>query len=404
MIQFIPIEKRHNCDAIFELYFYMVALKTPFCPEDVFPTDSFHEQGDINKHSAPVGAFYNIKGKRPRLRVKRYRDLLRNYGINELQNSSQSIRRENDALLAKRIIERVSAGIPAERSLYVFLYEGLPYDDFHIHKDRFHCLLTSYMDDESLNQANLCFECDNTTDLSEVFRYTEFADLDEAVKLMELLEVPVCPYCNRNFTTSISASNATRQGQFDHYRDKSHYPWFALSLMNLIPACGYCNQIKSDREELVLYPYKEGMDRYYRFRTQPLSGISYLTGAMLAPDEFTIVVEEGPVSAAPDHAERIRNSLDIFHLKELYQTHQEHIAWIFRQRYVFPDAYLTNLCQMFPKLFPTVQEARDMLYFRHISPEHWGKHPLSKLTNDIDEEITELESRFQQTQKRSNAS
>lgn len=35
-----------------------------------------------------------------------------------------------------------------------------------------------------------------------------------------------------------------------------------------------------------------------------------------------------------------------------------------------------------------------MLYMRYISSDRWGEHPLSKLTHDIDEEITELENHY----------
>ena len=36
--------------------------------------------------------------------------------------------------------------------------------------------------------------------------------------------------------------------QIDHYHPKSIYPAFAISLSNLYPICGYCNQIKNNNE------------------------------------------------------------------------------------------------------------------------------------------------------------
>ena len=395
MIQFLPLEKHPNNKAILELYFYMVAMVMPFPPEDVFPTDYFHEHGDILKPMFPVKSFYKISQKRPRKRTKEYRNLLHDYDVNDWLGLSTKDRLENDARLAKAIIKKAFAGKPTDKSLYAFLYEGMAQDDFHVNKKRLHCLLTSYMDDESLECSMLNFECikhnNFLNDLLEVFRYNKFANMQSTVQLMELLNVPVCPYCNRNFTTTVSHTKGIRQGQFDHYRSKSQNPWFALSLLNLIPACGFCNQSKGGSTKSVLYPYKEGMDRYYRFRTKYVHGIGYLTGAPKTLDEFEIVGEFGPVLPTREQAQRIQNSLDLFHLRELYQTHQEHVAWIFRQRYIFPDAYLDQLRQAFPTLISSVQDARNMLYLRHISPEHWGEHPLSKLTHDIDEEITELE-------------
>ena len=401
MIRILPLEQRANYDTILELYFYRIAMVTPFCPEDIFPTGTFHEKGDIQMPSHPVKDFYKVSQKDPRDRRRspRYTDLLRD---NNLPIRLKEEGLKDDAILAKRIIKKAFHQVPKNKSLYEFLYEGLPDDDFHVHGDRLRCLLTSYMDDESLKQAGLCFECPDPekSNLFDVFRYISFAESKMAVQLMAMQEVSVCPYCNRNFTTTISnAKGGTRQGQFDHYRSKSQYPWFALSLRNLIPACGYCNQNKGDKKGLVLYPYKEGMEKYYRFRTRPVHGVSYLTGAPQTLDEFEVVGEKGPVPMAQDYDERIKNSLNFFHLNELYQTHQEHIAWIFGQRYIFSDSYLEHLHQTFPALFSSAQEARELLYLRHISPDRWGEHPLSKLTHDIDEEITELESHFSDGEK-----
>ncbi|MCH5260977.1 MAG: HNH endonuclease [Lachnospiraceae bacterium] len=326
MIQLLPLERRTNYGAILELYFYMVAMVMPFCPEDVFPSETFYQQGDLQKSAFPVTEFHNKSGKRARQRTNAYKSLLDKYRIVETAKLSPQERRENDALLAKRIIERAFTGAPVDRSLYFYLYEGLPKNNFHVHRNRLHCLLTTYMDTGSLKADNLCFECADPEDLCEVFRYAKFANMSEAIQLMGLLGVSVCPYCNRNFTTTISSTNGMRQGQFDHYRSKSDYPWFALSLRNLIPSCGYCNQIKGDEEKLVLYPYKEGMNQHYRFRTRPIHGIGYLIGSPLTLTEFEVLVEKGSVSATEDYDDRIQNSLKLFHLKELYQTHQEHIA------------------------------------------------------------------------------
>jgi len=391
MIQFPPLESRNNYDAILELYFYMIAMVMPFPAEDIFPSDSFYEYGDISKSTFTVKSFYLKSGKNPRRRNIIYKALLRDYGINESLNLSRNERFKNDAYLAKLILKKAFVGVPENKSLYDFLYKGLPQDDFHVNREHLHLLLTAYMDENSLEHYGLGFECIDSENLSEIFRYSKFADLSDAIKLMDLLEVPVCPYCNRNFTSTVSKDNGIRQGQFDHYRSKSKYPWFSLSLYNLIPTCGYCNQSKSDKSIQVLYPYKESMSEYYCFKTKPVHGVDYLTGNPSSLNEFTIVGEKGPIMPTSEQTEHIQNSLEIFHLNELYNTHHEHIAWIFRQRYIFSDTYLLSLCQAFPTLFSSIQEVRDMLYMCHISPEHWGEHPLSKLTHDIDKEITELE-------------
>lgn len=394
MIQFIPLEQRTNYDAIMALYYYMLAMSMPFYPEDIFPGEFFYEDGDLRKNTHPVESFLSVTNKRPMQRTIQYKTLLRRYHIIEHPNLSMKQRMKNDALLAQRIIRKASEHASVGQSLYHYLYEDPPYYQGHVNRERLQCLLTSYMDADSLCLAKLKFDGVNKDDLLQVFRYEKFASMPESVRLLDLLNSPVCPYCNRNFITAVPDEEGTRQGQFDHYLNKSEYPWFALSLKNLIPACGYCNQNKGRRKELVLYPYKEGMDKHYRFRTRPIHGVNYITGSPLASDEFKVVGEEMLNSASHGYEERLHASLKYFHLNELYQSHNEYILWIFRQRYIFPDAYLAHICKTFNGLFSSVQEAREMLYMRHLSPECWSEHPLSKLTHDIDEEISELENQF----------
>ena len=62
------------------------------------------------------------------------------------------------------------------------------------------------------------------------------------ISLIQDLGVTVCPYCNRNY---INSRNYIQGCEFDHYFSKSSYPFFALTLSNLIPSCSTCNRIKN---------------------------------------------------------------------------------------------------------------------------------------------------------------
>lgn len=55
-----------------------------------------------------------------------------------------------------------------------------------------------------------------------------------------------CPYCSIN-----------KPNQLDHYMDKSTYGQLATRRLNLVPLCGHCNWLKSDK------PYKDFMHPYY---------------------------------------------------------------------------------------------------------------------------------------------
>lgn len=390
MIQLSPLEGRANYQAIMALYDYMVARAVPFVPEDVFSSDTFYVQGDLSR-PASVTDFHKLSGTRPRERTASYMARLRDYGIDE-SNIRADKRRANDARLAKEIIRRASDGVPEEKSLYAFLYGDMPREDYHVLPDRLHRLLNAYMDEDSLKAEGLLFDVKECPELlDDVFRYARFSDKSLSIRLFELLNVPVCPYCNRNFTTTVSKKGGMRQGEFDHYRSKSKYPWFALSIRNLIPSCPSCNHNKRDEDALILYPYKEGLDSCGSFRTVPVNGLDYLTGTFNDPDDFRIAVKKEGKTPLAGLAERMENSLNLLRLEELYNSHKEFVSSIFQKRYIFPETYLQSVYEEFEGLFSSVQDVRDMFYMRHVSPESWGEHPLSKLVHDIDEEITELE-------------
>ena len=60
----------------------------------------------------------------------------------------------------------------------------------------------------------------------------------------------VCVYCLAQ-NTSIYKSNKKKEfyltGNLDHVKPKSKFPFISLSINNLVPVCGHCNQRKLDR-------------------------------------------------------------------------------------------------------------------------------------------------------------
>ena len=78
--------------------------------------------------------------------------------------------------------------------------------------------------------------------------YTRFFTSDDRkfkiknnISLIKDLGITVCPYCNRNY---INSRHDKLGCEFDHYYNKDNFPFFALTLSNLIPSCSTCNRIK----------------------------------------------------------------------------------------------------------------------------------------------------------------
>lgn len=68
-----------------------------------------------------------------------------------------------------------------------------------------------------------------------------------AYELIQKVNNSVCPYCNRSFTHAVFDNDiGFGRPEIDHFLPKSIFPFYALSLFNLIPVCHTCNHAKSD--------------------------------------------------------------------------------------------------------------------------------------------------------------
>ncbi|MFS1989749.1 HNH endonuclease [Vibrio splendidus] len=94
--------------------------------------------------------------------------------------------------------------------------------------------------------------------LKEIFDYEKCIKKTLAMKLLSESEVYVCPYCNIHNIKSDNYENKTKRSYrpaLDHFYPKSKYPFFALSLYNLVPACGECNTTNKGAYDTYENPY-----------------------------------------------------------------------------------------------------------------------------------------------------
>lgn len=122
-------------------------------------------------------------------------------------------------------------------------------------------------------------------ELSKAFGYTKFRK-SELNRLALMLNVKTCLYCNQQYTIAFGASpdrsveglklkDITAFLQFDHFYDKSTYPLLSMSLYNLVPSCGVCNQKKSARGyDLSVHPYVRGLSEAIFFRIKDRTALT----------------------------------------------------------------------------------------------------------------------------------
>lgn len=367
MILAKPEWGRKSAEDIWALYYYLLYQVLPFNPANYLPVDE-------------KGGYYYEKGDRSTERI---------YPKHALKPP------KSDEYLHD-LIESVST------DLCSFLYP----DGKSIDRKNLRTILTTPTDESTYIREKLNFSlakaCVGKREqarawkplLSEVFDYEALSKQPLFPKLIELLGVGVCPYCNRNFTTTVKKRKTEyhRQNQIDHYLAQSTHPWLAVSLLNFIPSCGNCNHKKSDDDCFVLYPYFEEFGDVYRFRTRPQTGIGYLLGVPGTEDSFQIEIEQKPGTFADKtHQAHVENSIHKFGLDVLYrESHNASVRRIFEQRFLLSDAYIDSLCSSFPDYFKTREDVHSMFYLKSIDENELEKEPLAKLTHDINTEIDEL--------------
>ena len=344
----------------------MVADVVPFFREDVLD-------------GLPAGTL----GK-PRARGKSYRNYLQQRKITDGTDDNE--RKRVDARLAERLIAEYSG------KLHCRLYQGCS-GDGHVNKSNLRELLTVWLEDGDIpNDLRFDDTGDSKPLLAHVFRYEVFSQHKDLYDYVKRIGAEVCPYCNRLFTTTVTAKGHRTRPQLDHFKSKTEYPYLALSINNLVPSCGVCNLLKHDGDEKLVYPYGEEMGDACSFKTTiPKDHITaVLTGSRIASKEFKLDLSVNLPDAESAQAKRLENSIDKFALKELYESHRPYVADLYFQRYILTDERVEDIYNQFRTLFKSKQEVRDALLAMSNLAEHPGDRPLSKLTRDIQREIEAL--------------
>lgn len=237
----------------------------------------------------------------------------------------------------------------------------------------------------SLTKNSKNIECLGATPISEIFNYTKFSKKTTtkygAYQLAENLKIPVCPYCNRIYTSTI----ITRKGVpiirpvFDHYFSQEKHPLLALSFHNLIPCCTFCNSnLKGEREldlDRHIHPYiidKLNDVNSFKFK--------YLLKTVKSVER--IIIEDVTVHFLGAMPKKMKNTLDFFKVEDIYNAHKNIVEDMIELRDKISPKYIKSTMTQYPCLFGN---ERDILRlaFGIVGDENMYKHPLSKLRRDI---------------------
>lgn len=237
--------------------------------------------------------------------------------------------------------------------------------------------------------------CHLKTMLQQIFNYNNFIGQYNpskwgAYSLAEKLQVAVCPYCNRQFTTTYQSINGRTRPQLDHFFDKATYPYLAVSFFNLIPSCYVCNSNLKGKKafslDTHLHPYDEGFEGYRRFTVKFEEGkdIDYVGIFEGNVQGFTIGFKDNSlIDKSHPFWEKARGNTDVFKLIELYNTHKDYASDLILKSKIYNVDQIQNLLQTFPDLFQNESEVIKLAAGASNTDDDFTKRVLSKFTQDL---------------------
>ena len=212
---------------------------------------------------------------------------------------------------------------------------------------------------------------------------TMYSRLNNAQHIKNL-DINVCPYCNRNYIFNFRKNNSAQAtAQLDHFFDKKTYPFFAVSMYNLVPSCATCNQRKSSKNENIFYPYAESFNdsMAFDFRIMYTDENFVINKDFFSKDRIKILYD------IKNEENKVEAHMKLFNIKELYNEHKDIISELVQRRLIYSDSYISSLHKEFDGVFESKDEIDKLITCNYTKPEDINKRPLSKLSIDISKEL-----------------
>lgn len=196
-----------------------------------------------------------------------------------------------------------------------------------------------------------------------------------AYDLAKSLNISACPYCNRNYTFTVTqAEKEILRPDIDHFYDKDSYPILALSFYNLIPSCIECNrtlkrttQFDIDKN---LHPYLDDFNSKVKFNYK-----------YEKTDKIKIELNT-------DDEKAVKNIKDL-KLNEIYnEGYTDIVEDLIEKSEIYNESYIDELYTQYEgTLFKNREDLMRHITGGFINDEDINKRPLSKLIKDISEEL-----------------
>jgi hypothetical protein len=206
------------------------------------------------------------------------------------------------------------------------------------------------------------------------------------------LGIKSCVYCNAHLTVAIEKVVYTSvrkrmksiykaKFQVDHYWDKADYPCFSVSLYNLYPSCGSCNNCKSQsRLNFLLYNEKSKIvNSPFKFEISPQSITEYLLSRKA--EDIKLQFSE------PSVTDPFSSFSETFDIQGIYDTQKDLAEELILRAEAYTEQYRRKLKDNYPQLFTTPGIFNRVLLGNYSSEDDIHKRPMAKFTFDIAKQL-----------------
>lgn len=184
-----------------------------------------------------------------------------------------------------------------------------------------------------------------------------------------MIDLRVCPYCNRQYITPVLTQNGMMRGDMDHFLPKSKYPYLSLSIYNLIPVCRFCNSsFKGDKEfELTdLYPFEESLDDYIKFNIDIVNN-----------KKVNIKVKKY------NNSNKVDRYLDMFRIEDQYNYHINQAEELIHKKIIYSKEHVNEIRKIFKKHNISDVRINEILIGYTSDKTKINNETLSKLKRDL---------------------
>ncbi|WP_376777223.1 hypothetical protein [Flavobacterium covae] len=201
------------------------------------------------------------------------------------------------------------------------------------------------------------------------------------------LNLKTCFYCNIDFINVFQAENGKNKNHYtlDHIFSKNKYPFFSISLFNLVPCCSPCNskfklekEFKRDALLKKIIPSSEQyiLNELIEFRLKDAGDFLSKNKEDDLTVELTNLYRKGNVE------DNIDKYLSIFQLKERYESHKEKADDILKKRENYSETQINEMSKLLG--IPANQIKKDIFGKECFETNN---EPFEKYKQDIAKQI-----------------